>query len=602
VPQSRKTRRVLLRGIGASRGLAMGPAFVLLPRQFQVPSERVPAEQLASEIRRFRGALRRALADIRQLRERLGPGESDPAAQILASHEMLLQDRELVQEIAGAIKSERMNAAQAVRTVLWGKARYLESLPSELFRSRAGDVRDVEHRLLAQLLGADAPAGSQVPAGAIVVAAELTPSETAAFDPECVAAFVTEHGTLASHVTILARSRGVPAVIGVTELTANVSSGALIIVDGETGELIVGPTQADVAAYEHRRRGETRMGVWLDASQRRPGKTRDGRRVPVEANIDRPDAAAAAVANGAEGIGLFRTEFLFMGAEGIPQEEEQYCAYRMALEAAGDRPVTMRTLDLGGDKTASLFGLPQEANPFLGLRGIRLSLEQPEVFRAQARALLRSAAHGRLRVLLPMISSVDEVRRARALFEEAAGQLEARGVEVAGPISLGVMIEVPSAVTLSDALAREADFFSIGSNDLTQYLLAVDRGNERIAALYDPLHPALLRAMRHCVDEAHRAGLKVGCCGELASDVLGALMLVGLGIDELSVTPIRVGWIKGLLAQVRAADLEELARHCLQAECGAEVHQAIRAGLAAYPQFRVEEQGHRLVCLWEPEM
>jgi len=580
----------------------MGPAHLLVPQQFQVPSEPVAPAQVAAELRRLRAALRQALAGVRQLRARLGPAESDPAAQILASHEMLLQDRELVQEIAGAIKSERMNAAHAVRTVLWAKARYLESLPSELFRSRASDVRDVEHRLLAQLLGAEIPGGGQMPAGAIVIALELTPSETAALDPASIGAFVTEHGTLASHVTILARSRGVPAVIGVADLTAKVAAGDVVIVDGERGEVIAAPTRDDVAAYDRRCQREARLGEWLDDAQRSPGRTLDGRSVPVEANIDRPDAAGAAMAAGAEGIGLFRTEFLFLGADGIPDEEVQYRAYRTVLAACGDRPVTMRTLDLGGDKTASLFGLPQEANPFLGLRGIRLSLEQPEVFRAQARALIRASAHGQLRVLLPMIASVDEVRRARDLFAEAAGQLKARGVEVSQRITLGVMIEVPAAVTMSDALAREVDFFSIGSNDLTQYLLAVDRGNERIAALYDPLHPAVLRSMRHCIEEAHRAGLKVGCCGELASEVLGALLLVGLGVDELSVTPIRVGWIKGLLAQVRGDDLEALAQRCLQAGCGAQVRGFIRAGLAAYPQIRLEERGHRLVCLWEPAM
>jgi phosphotransferase system enzyme I (PtsI) len=602
VPHSRKSRRVLLRGIGASRGLAMGPAHVLLPQQFQVPTEPIAPAQVAPEVRRLRVALRRALAGIRQLRERLGPGESDPAAQILASHEMLLEDRELIKEIAGAIRAERMNAALAVRTVLWAKARYLESLPSEVFQSRAADVRDVERRLLAQLLGADAAGASQVPAGAIVVAAELTPSETAALDPERVAAFATEHGTLASHVTILARSRGVPAVIGVGDLTATVAPGTLIIVDGESGELIVAPNRADVAAYERRCQREAHLGALLDAGQRRPGRTADGRWVPVGANIDRPEVTAAAMTAGAEGIGLFRTEFLFLGVEGIPDEEEQYRVYRAALEAAGDRPVTVRTLDLGGDKTASLFGVPQEANPFLGLRGIRLSLEQPEVFRAQARALVRAAVHGRLRILLPMISSIEEVRRARGLFEEAAAQLRTRGVAVGERIPIGVMIEVPSAVTLSDALAREADFFSIGSNDLTQYLLAVDRGNERIATLYDPLHPAVLRAVHHCVGEAHRAGLEVDCCGEMASEALGALLLVGLGVDELSVTPIRVGWIKGLLGQVRASDLEALAQRCLQVGCSTDVHRRIREGLAAYPQLRLEEQGRRLVCLWEPEV
>ncbi len=601
MPHSRKTRRTVVRGLGASRGLALGPAYVVVPQEFHVPTHPVAPESVAAEIRRFRGAVRRARLGIQELRDRLDSEGSDPALQILSSHGMILQDRELAKEITSAIKAERMNAAHAVRTVLWAKARYMEALPSELFRSRAADIRDVERRLLAQLLGGGGAGLAQLPAGSVVVASELTPSETAALDPERIAGFVTEHGTLASHVTILARSRGVPAVIGVPQVTESIPAGTRVIVDGGSGEVIVAPTREDIAELERRRARARRLGALIDATPKRPGRTRDGRPLPVEVNIDRPEAAQAAAATGAEGVGLFRTEFFYMGAEGLPDEESQVRAYRRVLEAFGDRPVTVRTLDLGGDKTASLFGIPQEANPFLGLRGIRLSLEQPEVFRVQARALTRAARHGRLQVLLPMVASVEEVRRAKRIFAEAAQGLHSEGDGEPGRVPVGVMIEVPAAVTMSDVLAREADFFSIGSNDLTQYILAVDRGNERIAGLYDSLDPAVLRAIAHCVEQAHRGGVEVGCCGEMASDALGALVLVGLGIDRLSVSAQAVGWIKALLAQVRAEDVQAMAAACVDAADAAGVRRRICEALEGYPQLDLEERAGRLVCTWEPE-
>ena len=597
----RKAKRTVLRGIGASQGVAIGQARLLGTQEYEVPTRRVSPRGIGAEIRRFRDSLSRARAGIQALQSRLGDEAEDDAAQIMASQLMMLQDRELVREIVTAIKTERMNAPHAVRSVLRAKASYLQSSPSELFRARAADIRDLEHRLLGHLLGADASVLARLEPGSIVVASELTPSDTAALDPERVVAFVTEHGTLASHVTILARSRGVPAVIAVPEAPTRIPEGEEIIVDGERGIVVVGPTRPDRAQVEEVLSRARRIGRILDDREEHPGETLDGRSVAVEVNLDRSEVASVARRLGADGIGLFRTEFTFIGADGFPDEDHQVEIYRKLFEAFGERPVTIRTLDLGGDKYSTLMGVSREDNPFLGLRGIRYSLEHPEVFQVQIRAALRAADRGRLRLLLPMICSVDELRRAREEIERAVDALLSEGITLGEKPTVGVMIEVPSAVAISDMLAREADFFSIGSNDLTQYLLAVDRGNERIAHLYDSLNPAVLRAVDQTVRSAHAAGIPVGSCGEMSGDILGALLLVGSGVDALSVAPHLVRLIKEILLRVRASDLEALAAGCRDVAGRTELVERIRAGLRAYPEFTIEEQGGRLLCRWSPE-
>lgn len=589
----------MLRGLGASPGQAVGPAFLVVSAEGRVPAHPVEEAKLEAEIRHLQQALRAARDEIRALRDGLGGSGEDPAHQILSSHLMILQDRELIDEVVAAIRRERMNAAYVVQQTFQAKAHYLESLPSELFRARAADIRDVQGRLLGHLLGRAGTSLCGAPAGSIVVATEIAPSEAAGLDHARIAALVVRHGTLTSHVTIMARSRGVPAVVAIGEGFEAIHPGETLLVDGAAGQVIIEPAAADLAEHGRALDRERRIGAILSAYTARAGETRDGRRVPILANVDRPADAGAALAAGAEGIGLYRTEMLYLESGGLPREEAQVAAYRPVVEAFADRPVTIRTLDLGGDKYTALMGIPREENPFLGLRGIRFCLEHPEIFLTQVRAVLRVAGP-HVRLLLPMIGGPEQLRAARALIERAAAELRAEGAAVPEHPRVGVMIEVPSAVLTADVLAREADYFSIGSNDLIQYCLAVDRGNARIAQLYDALDPAVLRAIDLTVRHAHAAGIRVGSCGEMSGVLPGTLLLIGLGVDELSVAPSLVPRIRALLAHVEASRLERLAARCLQSGGPLEVRRILREVLGADPQFHLEEREGLFLCHWAP--
>jgi phosphoenolpyruvate-protein phosphotransferase (PTS system enzyme I) len=598
----RKGKRRVLQAVGAAPGQAIGPAHRLIAREIRVPRLEIPASGAGAEIRRFRGALRSSRAELQQLRAHLGRGSLDPGGQILDSHLMILQDRELMREIIEAIKAERLTAAYVAHRAFLAKAHYLESLSSEVFRARAADIRDLCNRVLGHLLGEGGAAGPPVPDGAVIIAAEIAPSRIAALDPARIAALITQHGTLVSHVTIMARSRGVPAVIGVGEAIEEIADGDTVLVDGARGIVIVTPNREDLACYEQWRDGEARLARLLAGSRKRPAETLDGKRIPVLANIDRPEDAAGALEAGADGIGLFRTEFFFMDAATFPDEATQVAAYRSVVRALGGRPVTIRTLDVGGDKQAALMGIQPEANPYLGLRGVRFCLANRDIFATQLRALARAAAEGPLRVLVPMVGSLEQWRATRALLAEAAGALGGEAGRAAPAIALGPMIELPAAMLMADRLARESDFFSIGSNDLIQYTLAVDRGNNRIAHLYDALDPSVLRAIDLIVRQARPAGIPVGSCGEMSGELPDLLLLVGLGVDELSVAGSLVPRVKAILSGVAAADLARMARRCLEAASTAEVRQLVTEELRSYPQFKLEAvEGGRLRCRWEPE-
>jgi len=598
----RKYRRRVLSGIGASPGLAMGPARLFVSQEYHVPTHGVAPDKLAAEIKRFRQAMSQSRDELVNLRAKLKLKADDPADQILASHQMILQDRELIREIVMAIKSEQMNAAHAVRRIFQAKAHYLESLSNELFRARAADIIDVKRRVIRHILSKETGPQFQIPQGSILVASEITPSDTALMDPTHVVAFVTERGTLVSHVTIMARSRGVPAVIGLHADIKRIDDNVPVIVDGDMGTVIVAPNRKDIARYKESSKRENFINRLLVDHDNRPIEMLDGKSVSVRANIGGPEDSQSASLSGAEGIGLFRSEFFFMGKIGFPDEMTQAKSYEDVIGTFPDAPVTIRTLDLGGDKTEALMGDLHEDNPFLGLRGIRFCLEHKDIFITQLRAILRASVLGNVRILLPMISSLEELRNSRELVRQTEKQLASEGVELGEPVPVGVMIEVPSAVFMSDQLALEADFFSIGSNDLIQYTLAVDRGNERIAPLYDFLNPAVLRAIRQTVVNAHEAGIEVGSCGEMSGEMLGLLLLIGMGVDEISVVPSLVKRVKALLTFVSAADLETLANRCLAAGCVDEVRQIIQDDLGRQNQFSFEYHNNRFVCQWHPDL
>ena len=560
----RKDKRVVLQGLGASPGQALGPAFLLVSREVDVPVHRVPPEGVAGEIRLFRRAVREARREILVLRERLGLVPEDPGDQILASHLMILQDRELAKEIVAAIKAEQSNAAAIVRRAFAAKAHYLETLASEVFRARAADVRDVQQRLLARLLGRTGGLMGEAPAGSIVVAREITPSETLALTPGGVAGLVTEQGTLMSHVTILARSRGVPAVIGVDAALATVTAGEPLLLDGDRGLVVCSPNDEDVRRHEETRAREKRIAHRVARVEGRPGATRDGRRVPIAANIERPEDAEAARRAGAEGIGLFRTEFLFLAGSGLPGEAAQTSAYEAVSRAFPESAVTIRTLDVGGDKHLPYAMAAREENPFMGLRSVRFTLENPEIFRTQIEAILMAGAHGPVRILFPLITSLDEVRRCKAVVAAAREALAREGATFASDVPLGIMIEVPAAVWQAPALAAEVDFFSVGTNDLVQYLLAADRTNQLVRRYYDHLHPAVLAALRHVAEAARREKCGLSICGEMATEPRAFLLLFGLGYREFSLPAPFIPRTKQLLAGISSADAAETAAECLR--------------------------------------
>jgi len=518
------------------------------------PSGRVvPEEERPDEQARFDAAVAAAVGEL----EELAAGDA-----IFAAHRELASDPMLA-ENAGEKIAGGMTAADAVHAASGELAALFAQIDDDYLRARADDVRDVCRRILQQLAPCEADPFAALPEDSILAAEELAPSDTARIDFSRVRGIVTRRGSATSHLAILARNRNLPAAVGLGDAFDRLTEGALVAIDGAARELTVDPDSA--AAAEYRRRMEA--AVRLDAGAAcEPAATRDGRRVAVLANAGSVDDVARAMRAGADGIGLFRSEFLYMQRrDGFPDERAQAEAYSAAAKLCGGRPLVIRTLDIGGDKALPYFEFPAEENPFLGWRAIRVSLELHDMFRTQLRAILRASAGGGVRVMFPMIVSLDELRRARALLEQCKAELRSEGVPFDERIPVGVMIETPAAVSLAGELAAEADFFSIGTNDLTQYMLAVDRGNQRIAAMYDPLHPAVVRAIRQTVEAARRHGCETGLCGEFASLAAHTELLVGLGLDELSVAPPAVAAVKERVRELDGSRAAETARRASEA-------------------------------------
>jgi phosphotransferase system enzyme I (PtsI) len=572
---------VTRRGVPASGGLASGPAHLVYPAEEQTPEDRELASgEVASEVRRFRLAVRRSLDEIDALRECLLGDPHDPGLKILDAHRMLLADPDFLRRVLDGVRHGRRPAGIMLHEVLNEIIRHLESARSEYFRARSADLLDVRRRVLKHLDGSS-QAARPVPAGAVVVAVELTPSETASFDPEYVRGLVTDHGGPTSHAAILARSRGIPAVVGLLDLSAQVREGDRVLVDGHRGVVVVRPGRDELLEFEARRREAARRERAQARSLADPSVTLDGHPFTLLANIETAEDAPVAARSGAEGVGLYRTEFFYLKGPHLPDEEGQLRAYRRAVLALRPRSVVIRTLDAGGDKFAAYLGTTRETNPFLGVRGIRFSLGHPDIFRTQLRAILRAAAHGPVQILYPMISSLEEVREANRMVDEAAVDLRREGHAVPERVPRGVMIEVPAAVVLADLLAREVDFFSIGSNDLIQYTLAVDRANEKLASLYDPFHPAVLRSLAYTVDAANRVGIPVSSCGEMSGQPTGAAVLLGLGCTSLSMSPFQIPEVKSFLRRVRMVDLRRLATGLLRLATTEEVRAAVDGELGA---------------------
>ena len=569
----------ILNGIPASPGIVVGPVYRLRWEVPEVPERVIDEGEMPRELDRLHDAFVRAVERLRKVRARAEQHAGPAEAAIFDVQISVIEDEELRARVESVVR-QNFTAERAFDVVMLEWREHFARSQHAMMRERVGDLTDVHIRVLSILLGlpdhdpVDVPKGSHT----ILVTQDLTPSLTIQVDRECVAGIATDEGTRTSHVAILARSLGLPAVVGLLNATARLETGDRVILDGTAGTLVVRPTEAELQAAAIRTKREKRESRQLLAIAREEAITADGVRIVLRANVDLPDDAQAAATSGAEGVGLMRTEFLVVGRATMPDEDEQLAAYLNVIGAFEGHPVIIRTFDVGGDKLP-VGGFPHEANPFLGWRAIRMCLDQPEMFKTQLRALLRAALQGDVRIMLPLIVTADEVRQARALLSEASRELTARGVAHRADVPLGIMIETPAAVLTADTLARDVAFFSIGTNDLVQYTLAVDRGNASLAARYTPLHPAVLRLIQRTLDVGQAHGIEVSVCGEMASEPLMAFALIGLGIRTLSVAPRSVARVKQIVRGVHTSVAAEAAREALESGTAHEAEAIFRARL-----------------------
>jgi len=571
-----ETGEVRLQGLPVSPGVAIGTAFLLVHEVPQARARRLSSDEVDREKTRFLRAVDAARREIQDLRSHLAENLGDHGASIFDAHELLLSDQAVVEATTRRIEREKLSADHVFAEVMENHERALQQSGNEVLEQRAADIRDVKRRVLRHLIGDRRRALTNLPEEAVVVSRELTPSDTATMAPRKVLAFATDLGGKTSHAAIMARALRIPAVAGLHCLTAVVRPGDTIIVDGLSGEVVVRPTDETLEEYRRRQQQYLRLSAWLQRIRDLPARTLDGKDVELSANIELPEEVESLPEFGAHGIGLYRTEYLYLAKPDPPTEDELYSEFRRVVEAVRPHSVIIRTLDVGGDKKPDWMVFPEEENPFLGLRGIRLCLEKEELFRTQLRAILRAGVHGGVKILFPMISSLSDLRRCREHLDRVRQELRAEGQAFASEVEIGVMIEVPSAAIMADSLAREADFLSIGTNDLIQYALAVDRGNEHIAHMYQPFDPAVLRLIKDTIEKGHRAGVWVGMCGEMAGDPLATLLLLGLGLDEFSVSPISLPEIKQIIRSVSFSEAEQVARWALQLQTAEEVEDFLR--------------------------
>ncbi|HWC05858.1 MAG TPA: phosphoenolpyruvate--protein phosphotransferase [Gemmatimonadota bacterium] len=559
-------------GLGVSHGVAFGPVYVVVPDTLRVPRRAIEPDAIEPELERLRTALDRTRRDISRVRDALSAAGKPGEAAIFDSHLLILEDEDLLGRARRSVESSRVNAEHAFHAAVLDTLTRLESSEDPYLRERGKDVRDVEHRVIRWLLGEREPAVGDLMQNAILVAHDLPATLTAELDGDRILGFATEVGAAHSHTAILARALEIPAVIGLGPVLQHLRHGEQVILDGREGLLIANPSDETLSDYERiRAKIARKRAEWVSLADA-PSVTAEGIRLVFQANIDFPREVEAALTFGCEGIGLYRTEYLFLHSGGEAGEEEQVEVYEGMVERMAGRPVTIRTVDLGGDKL--LQGMEPEANPFLGWRAIRYCLDRPEVFRGQLRAILRAGARGPTSILIPMITTVEEADRSLDALAEARRSLEREGVPFADDCPVGTLIETPAAAMLADELARRFDFLSLGTNDLIQYTLAVDRGNRRVAHLFQPFHPAVLRLIGEVVAASRDAGREVTICGEMASNSRAAVLLLGLGVRRFSMVPARIPRVKQVLGRISTGEAGEAAREALEAAT-AEAAQAV---------------------------
>lgn len=558
-----------LQGIAASNGIAIAKAYRLEHPDLTVEKQTI--ENPAEQVSRFQQALAKAKEELEVIKAHALKELGEDKAAIFSAHLLVLSDPELVQAVEQKIEQERVNAEFALHEVASMFIAMFEAMDNEYMKERAADIRDVTKRVLAHLLGVTISNPSMITEEVIIVAEDLTPSDTAQLNRKYAKGFTTDIGGRTSHSAIMARSMEIPAVVGTKEATATIQNGDIVIIDGLDGEVIVNPTEETIAEYEQKRAAfAAQKAEWAKLVHEQT-MTKDGHHVELAANIGTPNDVEGVLANGAEGIGLYRTEFLYMGRNELPTEEEQFEAYKTVLEKMEGKPVVVRTLDIGGDKELPYLDLPKEMNPFLGFRAVRLCLDMQEMFRTQLRALLRASVYGNLKIMFPMIATVDEFRQAKAALLEEKERLVAEGVAVSDHIEVGMMVEIPAAAVLADQFAKEVDFFSIGTNDLIQYTMAADRMNERVSYLYQPYNPAILRLIYNVIEAAHKEGKWVGMCGEMAGEELAVPILLAFGLDEFSMSATSILRVRSQLKKLSKQEAERVKDHILSLATAEEV-------------------------------
>ena len=554
-----------LQGIAASDGIAIAKVYTLTEPDLTVT--KVTVEDSEKEVSRLDDALAASIKDVELIKETALKNLGEEEAQVFDAHLMVLSDPELIGQVKDSITSNKVNAESALKEVTDMFISIFAGMEDNPYmQERAADIRDVSKRVLAHLLGVKIPSPATIKDEVIIVAADLTPSDTAQLNRQYVKAFVTDIGGRTSHSAIMARSLEIPAIVGTKEVTSIAKDGDIIIVDGLSGDVFLNPSEEVVAEY--RAKAEAFAAQQAEWEKLKDSKTytKDGHQVELAANIGTPKDLEGVVNNGAEGVGLYRTEFLYMDSHEMPTEEDQFEAYKAVLEGMNGKPVVVRTMDIGGDKELPYLPLPHEMNPFLGYRAIRISLNEPEMFRTQLRALLRASVYGKLRIMFPMIATLNDFRGAKALLEEEKAKLIAEGVAVSDDIQVGIMIEIPAAAVLAHQFAKEVDFFSIGTNDLIQYTMAADRMNERVSYLYQPYNPSILTLIKHVINSAHKEGKWAGMCGEMAGDQTAVPLLVGLGLDEFSMSASSVLKTRSLISKLTLSNMQALADKAIN-EC-----------------------------------
>ncbi|MCN70552.1 phosphoenolpyruvate--protein phosphotransferase [Listeria monocytogenes] len=558
-----------LKGIAASDGIAIAKAYLLVEPDLSY--EKTEVTDVESEVKRFESALEVSRTELSMIREKAAKDLGEDKAQIFDAHLLVLNDPELTGPIEESIKNSKTNAETALQETTDMFIGMFESMDNEYMRERAADIKDVRKRVLSHLLGVTIPNPALIDEEVVVVAADLTPSDTAQLNRNFVKGFMTDIGGRTSHSAIMARSLEIPAVVGTKEVTASVAKNDIVIIDGLEGNVIIHPTEEQIAHYEKIKSDFALQQAEWDKLKNEKTVSKDGVHVELAANIGTPNDLEGVISNGGEAVGLYRTEFLYMGRDNFPTEEEQFEAYKAVVSGMDGKSVVVRTLDIGGDKTLPYLELPEEMNPFLGFRAIRLCFANEELFRTQLRALLRASVYGNLKIMFPMIATVNEFRQARDILLDEKAKLKAAGTEVSDSIELGIMIEIPAAAVLADQFAKEVDFFSIGTNDLIQYTMAADRMNERVSYLYQPYNPSILRLVKMVIDASHKEGKWTGMCGEMAGDQTAVPLLLGLGLDEFSMSASSILKSRSLIKRLDQSEMVKLAEEALNKSTAEEV-------------------------------